>query len=171
MAVDQLCPKVGIAAYHSLANATWYPVNAVLSYVEKVPHSRIPSVNSLDVSLYKSYQNRIFECSNSMQWEILTSVLNNSEEKNENHMSEHLRCNCILCSYRNVQNNFLLPRTESKKTEHEDLTTWRRNSFSVCFFLSLELIKVHSADYCFAHIFICTFFDCGDAHYFCHILL
>lgn len=48
VAVDQLCPKVGIDAYQSMANATWYPVNAVLSYMEKVPHPRIPSVNSLD---------------------------------------------------------------------------------------------------------------------------
>jgi hypothetical protein len=49
-------------AYYSLANATWYPVNAVLSQTEKVSHIRLPSVNSLDVSLHKSYKNIIFEC-------------------------------------------------------------------------------------------------------------
>jgi len=50
VAVEQLCPKVGLDAYHSLANATWYPVNAVLSQMERVSDSRLGSVNSLDVS-------------------------------------------------------------------------------------------------------------------------
>ncbi|GFG40008.1 hypothetical protein Cfor_12981 [Coptotermes formosanus] len=48
VAVDQLCPKVGMDAYHSLADATWYPVNAVPSQMEKVSQPRLPSVNSLD---------------------------------------------------------------------------------------------------------------------------
>jgi hypothetical protein len=76
VAVDRLCPKVGIDAYHSLANATWYPVNSVVSYMEKVPHPRIPSVNSVDVSL-QIVTTGLSECSDSMQWEILTSVINN----------------------------------------------------------------------------------------------
>ena len=54
MAVEQLCPKVGMDAYNSLANATWYPVNAVLSQMERVSNSQLGSVNSLDVSLCKS---------------------------------------------------------------------------------------------------------------------
>jgi len=54
VAVEQLCPKVGLDAFHSLANATWYPVNAVLSQKERVSNSQLGSVNSLDVSLHKS---------------------------------------------------------------------------------------------------------------------
>jgi len=54
VAVEQLCPKVGLDAYHSLANATWYPVNAVPSQMERVSNPRLGSVSSLDVSLLKS---------------------------------------------------------------------------------------------------------------------
>lgn len=77
MAVEQLCPKVGLDAYHSLANATWYPVNAVLSQMERVSNSQRGSVNSLDVSLCKSWWNIVLECSCNMNWEILTAILNN----------------------------------------------------------------------------------------------
>ncbi|KAJ9599357.1 hypothetical protein L9F63_010178, partial [Diploptera punctata] len=48
-ALARLCPKQGLTAFQSVADATWYPANSIVTQSEKPSRAELLSVNSIDL--------------------------------------------------------------------------------------------------------------------------